>query len=92
MGVPPMENPTCAAFEKNGDVPETMPLELSDDDVIWVAYNLSGATGALGAEGIGLRNWLFHFRYASEEFRFIVANLDDWMSNSPPLLGILTML
>ena len=29
-----------------------------------------------------LRNWLLHFGCASEEFRVVVASLEDWMANS----------
>ena len=31
--VPPMENSTCASFEEYEEVPETVPLDLSEDDV-----------------------------------------------------------
>ena len=31
-----------------------------------------------------LRNWLLRFGCASEEFRVVVASLDDWMTNSSP--------
>ena len=48
----------------------------------WVALNISGAAGALGAEAIELRNWLLCFGYVSEELRFVVARMVDWMSNS----------
>ena len=58
MSVPPVENPTCAAFEKYGEVAETVPLEFTEDDVTWVASKISGAAGVLGAEAIELRNWL----------------------------------
>ena len=49
MRVPPVENPTCADFEEYKEVPETVPLDLSEEDVMWVASKLSGAAGALGA-------------------------------------------
>ena len=49
MCVPPVENPACAAFEEYGDVPETVPLNFTEDDVTWLASKLSGAAGALGA-------------------------------------------
>ena len=61
-----------------------MPLEFSEDNVTWVAYNFTGAAGALGSESIKLRNWLLHFGCASEEFRAVVADLSDWMANSSP--------
>ena len=34
---PPRENPTCAAFEKYGEVPKTVPLDFMEDEVTWVA-------------------------------------------------------
>ena len=86
---PPVENPTCAAFDEYEEVPDTVPLDFSEDDITWVASKLSGAAGALGSEAIELRNWLFRFGCASEEFRVIVADLEGWMANSSPPLGIL---
>ena len=84
MRVPTVENPACASFEEYEDVPETVPLDFTEDDVTWVASMFSGAAGALGAEAMELRNWLLHFGCASEEFRAAVASLDDWMANSYP--------
>ena len=37
MRVPPVEDPTCAAFEKYGEVPEMLPLNFTEDDATWVA-------------------------------------------------------
>ena len=31
-----------------------------------------------------LRDWLLRFGCASEDFRVVVASLDDWMANSSP--------
>ena len=61
MRVPPMENLMCAAFEEYEDIPETVPLDFTENDVTWVASKLSGAAGALGAEAMELRNWLLRF-------------------------------
>ena len=61
MCPPPMENPTCTAFEEYKDIPETVPLELTEDDVTWVASKLSSAAGALGAEALELRNLIIFF-------------------------------
>ena len=80
-----MENPTCAAFEEYEEVPETVPIDFTEVDLTWVASNISGAAGALVEEAVELRNWLLRFGCASEEFRFIVARLADWMANSSPL-------
>ena len=82
MCVSPVENPTCAAFKEYGEVPETVPLDFTENDVTWVASKLSGAAGALGEEVIELRNWLLCFGFLSEEFRVIVSRLAGWMANS----------
>ena len=84
MCVPPVKNSTCAAFEEYGEVPETATLEFLEDDVIWVASNLSGAAGALGSEAIELRNWIIYFGCTLEDFRVVVTDLSDWMANSSP--------
>ena len=81
---PPLKKPTCAALEKYGKVPETVPLDFTEDDVTWVVSNLSGTAGALGAEAMELQNWLLCFRCASEELRVVVDRLTEWMSNSSP--------
>ena len=73
----PVENPACAAFKEYGEVPETVPLDFTEDDVMWVASKFSVATGALGAEAIELRNWLLCFGCASEELRVVISRLDD---------------
>ena len=39
-------------------MPEMVPLDFTEDDVMWVASNISGAIGTLRAEAIELRNWL----------------------------------
>ena len=84
MRVPPMENPACAAFEKYGDMPETVPLDFTEDDVTWVASNLFGTAGALAVEAMELRNWLLRFGCASKEFRVVIASLADCMVNFSP--------
>ena len=57
-----------------------------EDDVTWVASNLSGSAGTLGAEAIELINWLLRFGCASEELRVVSASLSDWMANSSSTL------
>ena len=82
---PPVENLACAPFEEYEDIPETVPLDFTEDDVTWVASKLSGAAGALGAEAVELRNWLLCLGCASEDIIVVVAILADWMDNSSPL-------
>ena len=74
----------CAAFDKYGDVPKTVPLDLMEDDVTWVVLKLSGVAYALGEDAMELRKWLLLFGCASKEFRFVVTRLVDWMANSSP--------
>ena len=81
---PPLEKPVCAALEEYEDVPKTLPLDFTEDDVTWVASKLSGAAGALGAEAMELRNRLLCFGCMYEKFRVVVASLADWMANSSP--------
>ena len=40
---------------------KTVPLDFSEDDVMWVASNLSYAAGAMEDEAIDLRNWILCF-------------------------------
>ena len=61
-----------------------MPIDFSEDNIKRVESKLSGAAGGLGAETIELRNWLLRLGCASEKFRFVVANMADWMANPPP--------
>ena len=61
MRFPPVENPTCTAFEEYKDIPKTVPLDFTEDDVTLLASKFSGAAGALGAEAMELCNWLICF-------------------------------
>ena len=60
-----------------------LPLDFTEDDVY-------GTAGVLGAESIELRNWLVFLGYTSEDLRVVVTILDEWMSNSSPLMGRLS--
>ena len=84
MRVPPLENPMCAAFEEDKEVPETVPLYFIEYDMMWVTSKLSGTAGALGAEAIELKNWLLRFRCETEELRVVVARLADFMAYAFP--------
>ena len=79
---PPVENLMCTAFKDYKEVPETIPLDLLEDDSMWMEFKISGSTGALGAEAIDMRNWLLRFGCVSEEFKVVVTNLADWVTNS----------
>ena len=91
MPLPPVKNTRCAAFEEYKEVTETVPLDFSKDNATWVVSKRSGATGELGAEAIKLSNFILCSGCVSKEFRIVVANMDNWVSNSPPhgLLNVL---
>ena len=52
----------CAALKEYNKVTETVPLDFTDDDITWVASNISGAAGVLGAEVMELSNRSAHCR------------------------------
>ena len=59
--VPPAEKPMFVTFKYYEEVSKTVPLEFSEDDVMWVASNLSYAARAIEDEAIDLRNWILCF-------------------------------
>ena len=61
-----------------------VPLNFTEDDIMWVASNISGAANALVAEATELQNWLLCFGCVPEELSVAVSRLDDWMANSSP--------
>ena len=87
MQVPPVENATCADFEEYEELPGIVPLDFKEDGVAWVASNILGAAGTLGAEVVELINCLLRIGCLSEELRVVVSRISDWMSNSPPPPG-----
>ena len=77
MCPPPVENLIGAALEEYEEVPETVHLDFTEDNVMWVASKLSGTSGTLGVEAIELLNWLLCFGCASEELRVVISRLGD---------------
>ena len=78
-----MGDPQCSAFDTYAELPDTVPLNFSEDNIMWVASKVLGAVGSLGAEALKLKNWLLRSICASEELGFEVAGISDWMENSP---------
>ena len=88
MCVSPVGKSMCAAFENYEEVPKTVPLDFTEEDVTCVASKLSGAAGALGEEPIELRNLLLCFGCSSEDLIVVVAIFVDWVANYPPPPGM----
>ena len=73
----------CTAFKEHEEVPKTLPLDFTEDDVTWVVSKLCVFAGTPGEEEIEIRNWLISFGCASEELRVNSAKLDNWMATTP---------
>ena len=70
-----------------------LPLDFTEDGIIWIVLKLSAGAGSLGADDIELSNWIIRFGSASEEFRINVAKLSYWMvSSSSPWAAYLTLM
>ena len=79
-----MENPTCASFEEYEDALETLPIDFTEDGIMWVTSYIYRYTGVLGGEAVELRNWYIHFGCTLEELRVIFVELAEWMNKSSP--------
>ena len=66
-----------------------MPLNFWLDNAVWMVYKILNATGGLGAEAIKINHLLLTFECALEELGTVIADMDYWISNSPPPWGIL---
>ena len=69
-------------------MPETVPLDFTDYDVMWVASKLFGAVGVMGEEAIELRNWLLCFGCASEDLMVVVSRRAEFRANPTPPPGL----
>ena len=61
-----------------------MPLDITTDDIEWVASKLLGSTGVGGTDAVNLRNWLLRHGTGSAELREELAAWADWLANSSP--------
>ena len=75
--------PECSYFE---DDPDVVPLDISEEDVMWVSGNLFGASGPSWTEVMAFQSWLLCFVQALAIIKEEMAVWTDWLSNkSPPL-------
>ena len=61
------------AYPKN--LPEMVPVEITDDVVSAVAGRLLGGAGPGGTDSVSLQHWLLRFGAASGELRLIVVEV-----------------
>ena len=65
-------------------MPETAPLDFTEDDITWVTSNLSVTANTLGLEAIDIRNWLVCFGCVLKDLRVFVARLAVWVDIFSP--------
>ena len=60
------------------------PVDLTEDTLIEVAWQLSGGAGTGGTKSINLKHWLLHFWAVSGELQKIVVEFAEWLDNKRP--------
>ena len=56
-----LEDPECSSFEEYEEDPDVFPLDILEEDVMWVAGKLSGAAGPSGTDLMEFQIWLLRF-------------------------------
>ena len=88
-----LADPECSYFEEYKEDPDVAPLEISEEDVIWVARKLSGAAGQSGTDVMAFQSWLLCFFQESASLEEEMAAWTDWISNdSPPWAAYRTIM
>ena len=64
MRTPDLSEPKCSSFEDYAEDPDVVPLDISEEDVMWVAGKLLGAAGPSGTDAKALQRWLLRFGQA----------------------------
>ena len=81
---PEQRQPANEAPEEHaddGEMRESVPLLVGDDDVQITAGALSGAAGPSGVDAVHLQHWLLHFKLSSERLRHEAALWTEWLAN-----------
>ena len=72
--------------DHDGELPDFVPLDITEETVATIARRLSGGAGPGGTDSVSLQHWLLRFGGASAELREAVAEFTDWLANDlPPL-------
>lgn len=77
-------SPTTTAYKtlhEYGDLPDLVPLTITDDIVLKIARRLQGSGGLDGVDAHALRRWLTRFDEASLQLRTALATLTENISN-----------
>ncbi len=86
---PSLRDPTSlgdadGAFEPYPDLPASVPVCVTQDDVEAISSCLSGAAGPGGTDAVELFNWLLRFGWESETLRTEMADWTKWLANTHP--------
>ena len=89
MKHPALRDPTSVgdadgAFEPYPDLPATVPVCVTQDDVEAISSRLAGAAGPGGTDAVDLANWLLRFGRESEALREEMAAWTNWLANTSP--------
>ena len=74
--------PECSYFE---DDPDVVPLDISEEDVMWVSGKISWAAGPSGTDVMAFKSWLLRFGQELASLKEEMVAWTDWLANvSPP--------
>ena len=85
MSIPDLTDLEFSSFNEYNQDPEVIPLEISEEDVQWVAYKLSGAAGPSLIDTLAFKICLLCFVLVLASVREEMAEWTYWLANySPP--------
>ena len=85
MRTPDLVDPECSSFEEYEEDSDVVPLDITKEDVMWVAGKLLGSAGLSGAYAMVFQSWLVRFGQSSESIREEMVSWTDWLANESPL-------
>ena len=84
MRTPCMLDWKWSSFEDYAENPDVIPLNISEEDVMWVAGKLSGASGPSGKDVMAYQIWLLRFGQALTGLWEEMTAWTDWLENYFP--------
>ena len=81
MRIQDFTNPGYSSFGEYEQDPDVVPLEISEEDVQWVASKLSGAAGPSVTYVLDFQSWLLCFGLALVSLREEMTEWKYWLAN-----------
>ena len=69
MRIPDLTDPECSSFGEYEKYPHIVSLDISEEDVQWVATRTTGAVGTIGIDALAFKIWLLPICTSSESLR-----------------------